>query len=227
MDKVSTAERLNQLMSERGIKQVDILDACKPYCEKYGVKIDKSHLSQYVSGAVQPGQDKLSILGMALNVSEAWLMGYNVSRERDDAPEPSNIRAVITDGIYNVPVFGSVSAGFGAYASDCVLDYIPVIIKNPSDVDNTIAIKVDGDSMSPKIENGDIIVVRRQTSVDSGDIGVVLLDGDEGLVKRIVYGPTWIELQSINEKYSVQRFDGAEVQRLRVVGKVVGSYKTF
>lgn len=135
-------------------------------------------------------------------------------------PETSNVSTVITNGIYNVPVFESVSAGFGAYASDCVTDYLPVIIKNPSEVESTIAIKVSGDSMYPKIEDGDIIVVRRQTSVDSGDIGVVLLDGDEGLVKKIVYGDDWIELISINPEYKTKRFDGAEVQRLQVVGKV-------
>ena len=65
-------------MNERGLKQVDILEACKPYCEKYGVKLAKNDLSQYISGKVQPGQDKLSILGLALNVNEVWLMGYNV-----------------------------------------------------------------------------------------------------------------------------------------------------
>ena len=226
MQKISTADRLNQIMTERGLKQIDILDACKPYCEELGVKISKSHLSQYVSGAVQPGQDKLTVLSRALRVSEAWLMGYDVPKE-DSYRERSNIAAVIDTGIHNIPVFESVSAGFGAYASNDIVDYIPVVIKNPADVEDTIAIRVRGDSMFPKIEDGDIIVVRRQTSVDSGDIGVVLLDGDEGLVKKIVYGPTWIELLSLNEEYPVRHFDGAETQRLRVVGKVVACYKSF
>ncbi len=63
------------------MKQVDILEACKPYCEKFGVKLAKNDLSQYISGKVQPGQDKLTILGKALNVNEVWLMGYNVPQE--------------------------------------------------------------------------------------------------------------------------------------------------
>lgn len=81
--KETTGKRLRLLMSERGLKQVDILRMCEPYCEKYGMKLAKSGLSQYVSDKVQPKQDMLSILGMALNVSEAWLMGYDVSRNRD------------------------------------------------------------------------------------------------------------------------------------------------
>lgn len=146
----------------------------------------------------------------------------------EGAREVSNISYVMGGrNIYDIPVFESVSAGFGAFASSEIVDYIPAAITNPADAEDTIAIMVKGDSMYPKIEDGDIIIVRRQTSVDSGDIAVVLIDGDEGLVKRVVYGSTWIELQSINEDYPVQRFNGAEVTRLRVVGKVIGSYKKF
>lgn len=189
--------------------------------------LNKSTIQRYESGQVQ--RIKLPILeNMAkiLNVNPSWL----ILKSDDPEPflEPSNISYIIgSKNMYQIPVFESVSAGFGAYASNDIIDYVPVIITNPADVEDTMAVKVTGDSMYPKIEDGDIIIVRRQTSVDSGDIAVVLLDNDEGLVKKVVYGPTWIELQSINEAYPVQRFDCAEVTRLRVVGKVMGSYKTF
>ena len=52
----NTAARLRSLMNERGIRQVDILTASKPFCEKYGVKLAKNDLSQYVNGKVEPGQ---------------------------------------------------------------------------------------------------------------------------------------------------------------------------
>lgn len=84
MKELTTADRLKQIMNERGLKQVEILETCKPYCEKYGVKLAKNDLSQYISGKVQPGQDKLSILGLALNVNEVWLMGYNVPPGKDE-----------------------------------------------------------------------------------------------------------------------------------------------
>lgn len=83
MKKFTTSQRLKQIISERGIKQVEILEACKPFCEKYKVQLKKNDLSQYVSGKVEPKQDKLSILGMALNVNEVWLMGYDVPAERE------------------------------------------------------------------------------------------------------------------------------------------------
>lgn len=88
MKSSSTSERLKQIMNERSLRQVDILEAAKPFCEKYGVKLAKNDLSQYVSGKVEPGQEKLTILGLALNVSETWLMGYDVSMERGEKEQP-------------------------------------------------------------------------------------------------------------------------------------------
>lgn len=82
-DKVTTSERLKQIMNEKNLRQVDILNRAEPYCKQYNVKLNRNDLSQYVSGKVEPGQFKLSMLGMALNVSEAWLMGYDVPQERE------------------------------------------------------------------------------------------------------------------------------------------------
>ena len=168
---------------------------------------------------------KIPRMGTIQKISEY----FNIPKSAilDDAPaENSNIAYIIKDNIYNIPLFGSVSAGFGAYASDEVLDYIPTVIRNPYEERETLAIRVAGDSMYPKIEDGDIIVVHKQESVDSGSIAVVLLDGDEGLVKRVEYGPGWIDLISINPEYPPKHFKGAEVMRLRVLGLVRQIVKT-
>ena len=81
--KERTADRLSEIMRERNLKQVYILNFAKPYCEKYKVKLSKSDLSQYVSGKVEPGQTKIFVLAHALNVNEAWLMGADVPSQRD------------------------------------------------------------------------------------------------------------------------------------------------
>lgn len=78
----STAKRLNDIMEKEHIKQVDILEKAKPFCKQFGIKLTKTDLSQYVSGKVEPGQFKLFALAYALNVSELWLMGFDVSKER-------------------------------------------------------------------------------------------------------------------------------------------------
>ena len=69
MKKENTAIRLKTIMNMRGLRQVDILNLTVPYCQKY-------------SGKTEPNQEKLFILGNALNVSEAWLMGFDVPMER-------------------------------------------------------------------------------------------------------------------------------------------------
>lgn len=86
MKEYSTSQRLKQVMDMRGFRQVDILEAAEPYCKKYGVKLGKNALSQYVSGKVEPNQERLTILGLALGVSEAWLLGYDVPMERSVTP---------------------------------------------------------------------------------------------------------------------------------------------
>ena len=73
------------------LKQVDILRLAEPYCKKYGIKLNKNDLSQYVSGKVEPGQHKLFILALALNVNEAWLMGF------DDVPMDPVSRSTVED----------------------------------------------------------------------------------------------------------------------------------
>lgn len=81
----TTAERINQIMEEENLRQADILERAKPICKKYGGKLTRQDLSQYVSGKVEPRQDKLFILAAALDVSEPWLMGYDVPRERTNS----------------------------------------------------------------------------------------------------------------------------------------------
>lgn len=98
MKKYNTSYRLKQLMKERGIKQIDILNLAAPYCKKYGVKLNKNDLSQYVNGKVEPGQHKLFILSLALDVNEAWLMGFDevsMSREaQGNAQEPKPLNVI-------------------------------------------------------------------------------------------------------------------------------------
>ena len=118
-----------------------------------------------------------------------------------------------------VPVYESVSAGFGALARNEVIEHVPCIL--PSwEADEYIGIKVEGDSMYPKIEDGDTVIVHKQTSVDSGTIAVVLVDGEDGYVKKVEYGPDWINLISINPMYPPIRFKCAEVTRVSVQGRV-------
>lgn len=88
MKVATTSDRLKYLMETRNMRQADIFEKIQPFCESYGVNIPRNALSQYITGKVCPKQDKLSILGMALDVSEVWLMGYDVPMEREKERAP-------------------------------------------------------------------------------------------------------------------------------------------
>ena len=180
------------------------------------IGLNKSTVQRYESGKVE--RIKLPVLqaiARELNADPLYLTLK--ADKREDDLIPSNIANIVTDEIRMIPVFENVSAGFGAYADSEVMDYVPLFVRNPSEVPNLMGIRVRGDSMYPKIEDGDIIIVRKQTSVDSGSIAVILLDGEEGLVKKVEYGDDWIDLISINPEYKPRRFEGEEVTRLQVV----------
>lgn len=86
----TTAERLRMLLTDRNLRQTDVIRMAQPYCERFNLKLNKSDLSQFLSGKVVPSQWKISILAHALDVSEAWLMGYDVPIERDRSGELIN-----------------------------------------------------------------------------------------------------------------------------------------
>lgn len=82
--KNTTAARLQQVMSERNLKQVDVISLSKVHQKELGVKLGKSALSQYINGKSTPDQEKLVLLARTLGVSEAWLMGYDVPMTKEE-----------------------------------------------------------------------------------------------------------------------------------------------
>lgn len=140
--------------------------------------------------------------------------------EQQTATIASETQPLDRENLRMVPLYESVAAGFGAYASEDIQDYMPAYFHNPADADSTICIKVKGDSMSPKIEDGDIIQVRKQEDVDSGSIAVVMVDDDDGLVKIVWKEKDGVVLQSINPRYAPMHFMEGDAQRVRIVGIV-------
>lgn len=177
------------------------------------VGVSKSTVKKWESGDISNmRRDKIALLAKALKISPVQLI---VEEAANDQVVPFPL-----DNVYMRPVYNSAAAGFNVLAQDTIIGYIPAYIPSASEQEKYIWVNVVGDSMFPKIEEGDKLLVRKQESVDSGSIAVVLLDGEEASVKRVVYGDTWIELQSINPYYPPRRFEGADVQRVRVLGLV-------
>lgn len=179
--------------------------------------VNKSTIQRYESGEIE--RIKLPViqaLAERMGVNPEWLILKTDQMQN----EPSNIVLLDQSKVRMLPTYESVSAGFGALASSQIVTYTPVFIQCDAEAVDSLCINVKGNSMYPKIEDGDLVVVRKQSSVDNGQIAVVLIDGDEGLVKKVYYGNGWIELVSINPEYAPKRFEGSEAKRVEVVGLV-------
>ena len=176
------------------------------------VGVSEATVSRWESGNIaNMGRDKIAKLAEVLDVSPSVIAGYE-----DDVQPNAEIPSQT-----QVPLFASVSAGFGSTREEAIGTY-PVM----GNSDDVIAVLVSGDSMSPDIGDGDIIVVKRQTSVDFGDIAVVRVD-DEHFVKKVEYTPEYIRLISLNKEYKPIILSGKDILRCSVEGKVIGSYKRW
>lgn len=200
-------------MDIRGLKQSDILDAAKPFCQKYNIKLNKSDLSQFVNGKVEPGQWKLTILGLALNVSESWLMGLDVPMERDNSI--SNI--IPLPDMAEIPLIGAIACGTPITAEENLDGYIRV----PSSCRADFALTCKGDSMTgARIMDGDVVLIRQQPDVDDGEIAAVLIDG-EATLKRVYKLPGRLILRPENPLYQPLDFSGSALEDIRILGKAV------
>ena len=100
------------------------------------------------------------------------------------------------------------------------VDYMPTYITCPSEQDKYIWINVHGDSMSPLIDDGSKILVKKQPSVDSGQIAAVLVDDEEAVVKKVLYNDNTVELHSVNPYYPPRVFKNNDVTRVQILGLV-------
>ncbi len=199
------------------------LDLTLEQVGKY-VGVSKATVLKWETGMIQNmRRDKIAKLAEILHTTPEYL----INDEVDDAAISRAFNVVPTGRMGLRPIYGSISAGLGEFVTDSdeILGWEPVEEKYATD--DYFYLRVKGDSMSPKIEDGDLLLIRKQDSVDSGDIGAFLVDGDEGFVKRVKYDTDYITFISLNPAYVPITFIGAEVQRVRVVGKVMKIVKNL
>lgn len=227
MPEFTTAQRLKQILNERNIKQIDIINLAKPYCDLYKVKLGRNDLSQYVSGKIVPKQNKTYILAKALNVSEAWLMGYDVPRERETPasefenqrfPEPN-----ITEDYTTFPVIGEIAAGYDKIAIE---DWTGETVNIPNSYlkgrnkEDFFVLCVKGDSMYPEFHENDKVLILKQSSLNySGQIGAIIYE-DCATLKKVEYkeGEDWLRLIPINPSHPPKKIEKEELEQCTVLG---------
>lgn len=203
--KTTTSNRLKEIMSEQNLRQVDILEMIAPYSKKLDIRLAKNDLSQYVSGKVEPSQEKLTLLSLALNVSEPWLMGYDVPKQEITSNSNSAI---------SVPLVGTIAAGTPILAEENIERYFNI----DSSIKADFCLRIKGDSMiNEGIHNNDIVFIHQQPILENGEIGAVIIDG-EATLKRFYKTDTGIVLQPANEKYAPIIVD--ENSNLIIAGKL-------
>lgn len=213
----TTSERIKQLMDERNLRQVDILSLAQPLCESYHVKHGKSDLSQFIHGKTEPGQAKLFILALTLGVSEAWLMGYDVPRERPEAQrQPDNVIAM--PSTRRAPRLGTIACGEPILAEQNIEDYDDV----PAWVNCDFTLVCKGDSMiGARITDGDVVCIRQQPEVENGQIAAVIVeDGPDAsaTLKRVRFTEDGVILWPENPAYAPLVFTGAAVNKVKILG---------
>ena len=169
-----------------------------------------------MSGRYKAKQDGVYLLAQALNVSEVWLMGYDVPMESIPIKKIDKIK---------IPVLGKVKAGYDYLAQENIIGYES--IDNVSDPENYYALQVTGDSMEPLFSDGDIAIVHKQDDFDSGNTCIVLVNGDEATVKKVVRMDDGIDLIAMNPYYPIRHFSKNEMNEIpiKIIGKVVEARK--
>lgn len=126
-----------------------------------------------------------------------------------------------------IPVIGKVAAGYRCLAETDIECYELVNNETINDGYDYVYLKVVGDSMEPLILEEDMVLVRIQENISSGDYAVVIVDNEDGVIKQIEIGDNCIQLISKNPYYPPRVFKGKEMKRIRIFGKVVESKRKF
>lgn len=179
------------------------------------VGVGKSTVKKWEDGYISNmRRDKIALLAKVLKMNPvSFITGEFKEEEEQATPLPQT-------NVFMRPVYDSISAGFGVIAQDVPVDYMPTYITCPSEQDKYIWINVHGDSMSPLIDDGSKILIKKQTSVDSGQIAAVLVDDEEAVVKKILYNDNTVELHSVNPYYPPRVFKNNDVTRVQILGLV-------
>ena len=128
-----------------------------------------------------------------------------------------------------LPVLGTVKAGYNYLAEENIIDYIDPSM-NITDPENYFGLVVKGDSMAPLFGEGDYLIVRKMDGeFNNNDIGIVLINGEEATIKKVIKTEIGIELHAFNPYYPTKKFTYEEMQKLpvKVIGVVVRQIRNW
>lgn len=193
--------RIKALRSKKQIKQIELASA---------VNVSQAALSGYETGKYEADLETYKRIANFFGVSLGYLLG-------DD--EPNSVRS----DYIRIPVLGRVAAGIPIDAIEEVIDWEDISADMAVGGAEYFGLQIKGDSMEPKISSGDIVIVRKQPDVESGEVAVVLVNGDDATVKKLKKSAAGITLIANNPAYDPLFYSNEDIEKLPVVilGRVV------
>lgn len=184
--------------------------------EKTGYS-EKSMISRIERGMVDLPQSKIVLFANVLGTTPKALMGWT-----DTSDTGNTVPAV------RIPVLGYVAAGVPISAIEDVLDW-EEIAPDVSVHGEFFGLKIKGDSMAPRIVEGDVVIVRCQNDAESGDVVIAQVNGDSATCKRLSKYAAGISLISFNPMYPPMNYTNEEIEKLPVtiIGKVIENRQKF
>lgn len=221
-------ERYVELLNEKGVKNIDVSRA---------TGIPASTFSDWKKGKSSPKREKLEKLAEFFDVTADWIAGTSDCKTKEDwfrhcddvfnTPELQADLFRIETGT-KIPVLGEVAAGQPIFASEHHIGY-EEISNEMKKTGEFFGLRIHGDSMSPRISDGDIVIVRQQDDAESGDIVIVLINGDSATCKKLMKYTDGISLLSFNPAYEPMTFTNKEIEDkpVRIIGKVVENRQKY
>ena len=178
-------------------------DMCKE------LKLPYTTFTDWYNGTVYPRIDKIEMLANYFNINKSDLI--------EDKKQLNSINACA-----RIPVLGRISAGLPLFAEEQLEDYMfaPESIINEGN--EYFYLRVEGDSMNTKFDNGDLVLIQKQSSLENGEIGVIRINGFDATVKRFKKQDEFIILEpmSTNPEHTVQIYNPKNIE-ITIIGKVI------
>ena len=210
-------------MSDLGNKEV-FSKNLKYYMEKYNktrndiaqiTNVPYSTVSSWCNALYYPRIDKIEMLANYFNILKSDLVEDKISDNEQ------------TNKFYMVPVYGQISAGQPNWAEECLEGYLPIDpnlmgIVNPEEC---FFLKVDGESMNKVIRNGAYALIRKQDSVEDGEIAVVLVNGFDATLKKFTKQGDFVFLEPMSTDETIKRQIYDKNTPIKIIGKYIGKFE--
>ncbi len=172
------------------------------------LEIPYSTLTDWYNGNIYPRIDKIQILANYFGIQKSDLVESNSNSNK------------------SIPILGTVKAGYNWLAEENVIGYITdrdTIKDYEKNINEYFALKVTGDSMLPLLSDGDLVIVHDQDDVESGQTAVILINGEEATVKKVIKTNEGIELHAMNPYYPIKKFTFEDMKSIPI--KIIGRVK--